>query len=132
VRRIGGCHHHSRRCHDPLSNRTSAASTLAEHPLPLSLNSTKPSCLAQRALAGAPACLMAETTAAPPIVVSVGMMNARTRFFIGRPASYRCTRCPRLAGAAGKDWRIADRRVIDPIPSPSTRDRRSRLFQIIR
>jgi hypothetical protein len=64
------------------SKTESAASTLAEHPLLLSVNSTKPSCLAQRALAsGLPD---GGETAAPPIAVSVSMMNARTRFFIGR------------------------------------------------
>ena len=66
-------------------DETSAVSNLAEHPLLLPVSSTKPSCqlqLAQRALTGA--LLMAETTAALPIAISVSMMNARTRFFIGR------------------------------------------------
>jgi hypothetical protein len=41
------------------------------------------SAAAAASLAVAGALLMAETTAAPPIAVSVTMINARTRFFIG-------------------------------------------------
>jgi hypothetical protein len=46
---------------------------------------------------------MAETTAAPPIAVSVSMMNAWTRFFIGRRAATAVLGVRWLAGAAGKD-----------------------------
>jgi hypothetical protein len=46
---------------------------------------------------------MAETTAAPPIAISVSVMNARTRFFIGRRPATAVLGVPRLAGAADKD-----------------------------
>ena len=83
------------------SKTESAASTLAEHPLLLSVNSTKPSCLAQRALAGA----------LPDGGDDGGTADRGQRqhdeckdaVLHRTSASYRCTRCPRLAGAADKD-----------------------------
>jgi hypothetical protein len=76
-----GCRVHDVVANAPIlvQNRTSGGQPMSEHPLPLSVNSTKPSCLAQRALAGA--LLMAETTTAPPIAGSASM-TARTRFLI--------------------------------------------------